>query len=434
MPTLPESQSATTSPPPNESEYASTSYSSSSASSASPTESSTVATTTVATTSEGVAGAASLKSSTSIPTSAIPSSSASITSVANNGTSSISSSQQHSSSTKISSGALAGAVVGAFAGGCILAFLVAFLCLRRRKKSPHPTTKKESSVLVSSNLPKSSRQSTRTVPNSSISGTNGTSKYMGTSAIDTIPLDLSSFVPEAADDSAVCRRVQTFFDQVSLHVDNYYSRPGSHRQLTSEMVARVNQYDSSLLGTSLATLLSNSRSQRPILTHTLLHALLLSIQPNSQEISLIPACYCLGAMERATDPLNAAVDRATFAWRMLTSYLFIKNDHASPAQLKSQKYSIQCFVNAFTETFASYSDPQFSEADRLAHLTSVARAAVDLGIWLFSQPCSFEFRWSTAISKINQVVVLPAVVKTRDEHGVRLAVPQTLLEAFARQV
>lgn len=118
---------------------------------------------------------------------------------------------------------------------------------------------------------------------------------------------------------------------------------------------------------------------------------------------------------------------------MLTSYLYARNDRASPAQLKAQEYSIACFANAFTETFAPYSDPQFNEADRLAHMTSVTRAAVDLGVWLFSQPCSFDFRWSTAASMINQIVVLPAVVKTRDEHGVRMMVPQTLLEEFTRQ-
>ncbi|KAJ5538393.1 hypothetical protein N7494_007872 [Penicillium frequentans] len=431
MTTFPESQSSTSSPFPTESEYISTSYSSFSTSSTSPTESSTVATTTFVTTSEGTTAAASLTSYTSESTSVVPSSPASSTSVANNTTSSVQSSQQHTSGSKISTGALAGAIVGAFAGGCVLALLVAFLCLRGRKKSPHLTAKEESSVFVSSIIPKSPRQTTRNVPDSSVSVTNGIPEYLETSTSDTSPLDLSPFVPEAADDSAVCMRIQTFFDQVSLHVDNYYSRPGLHRQLTSDMVARINGYDSSLLGTTLATLLSNSRSQRPILTHTLLHAILLAIQYKSQEPSLIPACYRLGAK---ADLFNASDDRAIFAWRMLTSHLYVSNDRASPSQLRAREYSITCFANSFTEVFAPYGDPQFNKADRLAHMTSVTRAAVDLGVWLLSQPCSFDFCWSTAVSKINQVVILPAVVKTCDEHGVRMALPQVLLEECTRQV
>lgn len=119
---------------------------------------------------------------------------------------------------------------------------------------------------------------------------------------------------------------------------------------------------------------------------------------------------------------------------MLTSYLYARNGRASPAQLEAQEHSITYFANAFTKTFAPYSDPRFNEADRLAHMTSVTRAAFDLGVWLFSQPCSFDFRWSTAVSMTNQVVVLPAVVKTCDERGARLAAPQTLLEEFTRQV
>lgn len=308
MAALTESQSSTGAPYSTESEYVSTSYTSFSTSSASPTDSSTVATTTVATTSESTTAAASLTPYTSKSISVMPSSTASTTSVANS-TSSIQSSQQHTSGSKISTGALAGAIVGAFAGGCILALLVAFLCLRGRKRSPHPTPMEDSSVFVSSIIPKSPRQTARNVPKSSVSVTNGTPGYMETSASNTVPLDLSPFVAEAADDSAVCTRIQTFFDQVSLHVDNYYSRPGLQRQLTSDMVARINGYDSSLLGTTLATLLSNSRSQRPILTHTLLYAILLAIQPKSQEPSLIPACYRLRAK---SDLFNAAGTALSF--------------------------------------------------------------------------------------------------------------------------
>ncbi|KAJ5769201.1 hypothetical protein N7520_003760 [Penicillium odoratum] len=447
MTTTSEYQSPASSSLSTESDYVSTSASPPSTSSASIIESSTVATTTTAaaaaatptttttttttTTNEGVALTASLTSYTGKSTSLMQSSSTSTTTVAKNSTLSIQSSQQNTPDSRISSGALAGAVVGAFAGGCILAFLVAFLCLRGRKKSLYPPAKEEPSVLVSSIPPKGPIQSTKNGPNASVTVANGNQPYSEVSAIGTIPLDLSAFVAEPADDSTVCTRVQAVFDQVSLHVDNYYSRPGSHRRLMPEMVAQINDFDSSLLGTSLATLLSNSRSQRAILTHTLLHAILAAIQSQSQGTSLTPACYRLGT---ENDLSNVADDRAVFAWRMLTSYLYIKDARNNSAQVKAQEDLITRFANTFTETFAPYSDPQFNEADRLAHMISVTRTAVNLGVWLFSQPCSITFRWSTTTPMVNQVVILPAVVKTCDEHGVRMAVPQTLLEEFTRQI
>ncbi|KAJ5623176.1 hypothetical protein N7490_011781 [Penicillium lividum] len=441
MTTTPEYQSPASSSLSTDSEDVSTSASPLSTSSAASTESGTVATTTAAaatptttattTTSESVALTASLTSYTGKSTSLMQSSSTSTMSVAKNSTLSTQSSQQNTTDSKISSGALAGAVVGAFAGGCILAFLVAFLCLRGRKKSPYPPAKEEPSTLVSSIPPKGPIKSTKIVPNASVTVANCNQPYSEISAIGTIPLDLSAFVAEPADDITVCTRVQAVFDQVSLHVDNYYSRPGSHRRLMPEMVAQINEYDSSLLGTSLATLLSNSRSQRAIITHTLLHAILAAIQSQSQEASLTPACYRLGI---ENDLSNVADDRAVFAWRMLTSYLYVKDARNNSAQLKAQEDSITRFANTFTETFAPYSDPQFNEVDRLAHMISVTRAAVNLGAWLFSQPCSLNFRWSTTAPMVNQVVILPAVVKTCDEHGVRMAVPQTLLEEFTRQI
>ncbi|KAJ5655125.1 hypothetical protein N7490_002128 [Penicillium lividum] len=422
--------STTTSSLTTESENAPPTSSFGSSFNASPAGSTTVTTitaTTATATSKSVSFTAYLTTYTSQSTPGILSISSSTTTVAKNRTSSIQSSLQHATHSKISPGALAGAIVGAFAGGCILAFLMACFWLRDRKKSPPPSVKETSSVLDSSILPKGPKQSTKNVPN-------GDLQNREASIIGPTPLDLSPFVAEAADDSTVCSRVQTFFDQVGLHVDNYYSRPESHRRLMPEMVAQINEYDSSLFGTSLATLLSVCRSQRAIITHTLVHAILLAIQPKSYGASLLPACYRLGPEASGIDIWNADDDRAIFAWRMFTSYLYVKNSRTNPAQLEAQEDSITRFANSINETFALYSDPQFNEGDRLAHMTSVTRAAVNLGIWLFSQPCSFEFHWPMNTPMANQAIVLPAVVKTCDENGVRMAVPQTLLEEFTLQI
>ncbi|KAJ5918353.1 hypothetical protein N7454_010728 [Penicillium verhagenii] len=337
-----------------------------------------------------------------------------------------------SSASHISTGALAGGIVGAFAGGCILAFILAFLLLRKRKHSQYPPAKDEDSGVISSVAPKGATQRVSQVGGASLAASQaGKPSYLKSLAAGAGTFDLAPFIAEAADDSTVSTRVQTLFDQVSLHVDNYYSTSGQQRRLTPEAVAQINQYDSGVFDTSLPTVLSNSRPQRPILTHTLLYAIMRAIQPQAQG-SLLPACYRLGPEANGRDTLDTD-DRSVFAWRMLTSHIYASKYSAIPAQLEAQNDSITRFANAFTEAFTPYSDPQFNEADRLVHLTSVCRAAAELGVWLFSQPCFFELGWLTSSSS-SKIIVFPHFTKTCDEQGTPLAVPQTLLQPVTRQV
>ena len=86
------------------------------------------------------------------------------------------------------------------------------------------------------------------------------------------------------------------------------------------------------------------------------------------------------------------------------------------------------FAENFTKAFEPYSSPEFTEAERSRHIHNIGKMATDLGIWLFSQPCSFEFRWNGSGISPDEIVTNPAIVKVADEHGQRLGVPQVLAE------
>lgn len=427
--------STTLSTSPSTSETISTTYSSSLAA--------TTTTTTSYAKSSGVrtSNSASISPSATVSSFAL-SSGINPTATGSNSTTSPDSTHSKSSSAQFSSGTLAGAIVGSFAGGLLLAFLAAFLFYRSRKQSGRAeagqrTWHGENDAMKG--------------PEQSIAGVSG----LATSAQPVKPLptasawgsrqlDLSSYVPQPADDSAVCMRIQVLFDQASLHIDNYYSRTSSNPHLTQDIVDRLGQYDSSYLPTSLATILSSPRAQRPVLTHTFVRSILQAIQPEAQTLSLLPACY--GSPRRETGVADTSMstnsklslksltnsiiidtDQATFVWRMVTSYLYTHNQ-TTPT---TSSGAIAEFAESFTKAFAPYSNPQFSEAERLRHLISVSKAAADLGVWLFSQPCSIEFRWTDAGFSGSQVVTIPAVVKVSDENGERLVVPQTLAEETA---
>lgn len=90
--------------------------------------------------------------------------------------------------------------------------------------------------------------------------------------------------------------------------------------------------------------------------------------------------------------------------------------------------SIAEFAETFTKAFGPYSSAEFTEAERSRHIETIGKMATDLGIWLFSQPCSFEFRWNGGGVSPDEIVTNPAIVKVADEHGQRLAAPQVLAE------
>lgn len=192
---------------------------------------------------------------------------------------------------RFGTGTLAGAIVGSFLGGCIIAFLIAFLLLRRRKRTPGSSTEREYSKSGLSESLSGPDKSLNKVPGSTVN-----TKFDGISNVtsNVEPFDLNPYIPESADDATICMRIQTFFDQVSLHIDNFYSRPDSTIRLNQEDKARIGEYDSPFLGTPLISLLSNARTQRTVLTHALVHSLVQRIHPGTQTQSLLPPCYSLG--------------------------------------------------------------------------------------------------------------------------------------------
>lgn len=113
---------------------------------------------------------------------------------------------------------------------------------------------------------------------------------------------------------------------------------------------------------------------------------------------------------------------------MLTAHI----QRTIPA-LERQEYTntrnkhIAVAADTFTVTFRLYANQQYTESSRLRHLTNVLQEAADLGVWLFSQPCEFEFVWTAA--EEGKFAVFPAMVKTYDEDGRRLAVKQDMVHA-----
>ncbi len=86
----------------------------------------------------------------------------------------------------------------------------------------------------------------------------------------------------------------------------------------------------------------------------------------------------------------------------------------------------------FSRSLAAWKNPKYKDDDRVQHLSALIIEAVDLGIWLFSQPPGFEFRWSRY--EENKIAIAPALVKVIDERGHKLAESQVVVKATTSQL
>ncbi|CRG83714.1 hypothetical protein PISL3812_01069 [Talaromyces islandicus] len=326
----------------------------------------------------------------------------------------------------VSKGALAGAIVGSIIGTAILAALAAWVLLRRSKSERRGFQRyereDESTAAISKSDP-SSRFLTAKTNNQNYP--DGASENLLLSS-----RRLSKYTLEPADDESVIGRVLGVFDQVSLHVDNYYSHSQPVASLSSPAeTARISAFDTPFLPAPLPALLENAKTRRTTITHALVRSLLLAIQPDSgTRGSLLPPLFTPGV--RTLDGNDdQELSQATYTWRILTAYL---SRHATPEATEEnqarQEAAINAFVENFTSSFAPYADPVHSPEDRARHLRSVTTAAADLGRWLFGQPCAFDFVYSGATAN-GEVVVLPTIVKVLDERGQRLATKAVLCQA-----
>lgn len=198
-------------------------------------------------------------------------------------------------SKQFSTGALAGGIVGALIGGFLLAFLAAFLFFRSRRRSTQVAPLEKSAP---------PREAPGKQPGEDFT------QFVGTTIAtphsnDHQQLDLAAIISEPADDGNISTRVQTFFDQASLHIDNFYSRASASPSLSQEAINRLGSYESSFLSASLVSLLAKPQAQRAVLTHVLLQSLMNAIKPEDQQCSLLPANFTLPSQRANGDASNS---------------------------------------------------------------------------------------------------------------------------------
>ena len=162
---------------------------------------------------------------------------------------------------RLANGTVAGIVVGVAVGLASITFLLTFLFLRRRRNSEDRKSRSETNDHHALNSMTPTYQSSQNSP----------LEPKGPMVTEH-PTTLSAFeshLPQPADDATVNARVKTTFDQIELHVENFYQR--SAESATKKMSGSIAMFDSQTLPESLTSLLEQSTNATPILKHALIY-------------------------------------------------------------------------------------------------------------------------------------------------------------------
>jgi hypothetical protein len=184
-----------------------------------------------------------------------------------------------SSNTKTTGGSSPGVIAGAAVGAAVVASLltcfIIFMFLRQTKKKKGRKNGKRRSAGgafmadVEKSLPREP---------------SGDGDFTSATRV------LQKHLPQSADDKTIRSSVKTLFDQVEVHVENFYQN--SPVQTSERLQEELRLVDSPHLSESIVTLLPRVRSQTALIKHCLLSYCVASISTEDDSVqSLLPADY-----------------------------------------------------------------------------------------------------------------------------------------------
>ncbi|MCJ1381371.1 hypothetical protein MMC17_004481 [Xylographa soralifera] len=323
-----------------------------------------------------------------------------------------------SSSGNLSNGAVAGVVIGCAVALSLLTFCATYLWMRsqnnRRKghRRERHGSLRTSTGRLSRKVPET-KQSIVTEEMNNIGATSSIQKYL----------------PRPADDKTVNNKIFGLLDNIAIHVENFY-RNTSPADL-SGLVAQLAQFNCPHLPESIVAMLERSKTPETLITHCLTELITASISPSRESTrSLLPSQFApLPSTDSFHKNQEPDVDCALFLWRMLSVYLH-PNLASNSIYTSHRKDLITQNAQSFTLAFSPWRSPKHSRDECVQSLTIIMESAAETGVWLYSQPCKFEFCWrSPADINAKKVDKSPELIKVRDENGVKLKEAQVIVES-----
>jgi hypothetical protein len=206
-------------------------------------------------------------------------------------------------------------------------------------------------------------------------------------------------------------QLSTLFEQIGLHVDNFYQASSSANrgtELTVEEQQQLHAVDSRHLPDSIAGLLPLAEDVRPLIKHIITDSIVTRLEYRGrievQHALLPPGLLETYRMMAASNQNDSAA--ALSQWRTQTlSMLGIKNVEAS------MNNQVKILATRLTRAFQPWALPRYSAEARTSHLRRFLGEAVELGLEIFS--LHDEVEWVCKApdrSSRDSIVVFPGLV------------------------
>ncbi|RMX86689.1 hypothetical protein D0869_02906 [Hortaea werneckii] len=209
-------------------------------------------------------------------------------------------------------------------------------------------------------------------------------------------------LPQSLDDHAIQNSVKVLFDQIQLHVENFYFNPQESIKIPPEAHERLSELQTPHLPGPLVDCMKSSRSVLPVIKHCLAHQVVQGMMAGQQP-RLLPLGF--------TQDAGTQTESAAFLAR-----------------------NIEMDVDAFTDAFAKWRNESQDVAGAKSHLEGLLKNAASVASTLFSQPSMYQFSWIYTPQYNRSVLIVPTFRKVTDEQGKALEQPQELMRPVAERI
>lgn len=351
------------------------------------------------------------------------------TSVQSNPTSASSENIEGSSNngSSLSTGAVAGIAIAMLIVGGVIAFIVAFFLFKRRNRKQGVNGGASTYTSYADSTPELVMMQQKSV---GLGGRNSPYVQVSQTPIaapiaSPIPLpapvqqssssDITSFLPPAAHDNAVQSRVSTLFGEIQRHVEIYYR--DVHASITPSIEPELARFGAK--DVNMVELLQDCSSPTTALKHALAAYVLGITGPKREEDgeTLFPE-ELNGVRVRNEDDTtpDTNLTAAMTLHRRLSVYLYTSTHSISnPRRSWNFQSDIREAAEHFSLTFFPWANPTASDQDKEEDLARTISEALELRIWLFGQPCTYEFEWEGTGRR--GVLICPTLVRRTDESG-----------------
>ncbi|KAI7472671.1 hypothetical protein KC357_g5676 [Hortaea werneckii] len=325
----------------------------------------------------------------------------------------------------VSTGALAGGIIGAALAAALVTGLVTFWYMRKN-------------AYRTSRASRHSDRHRRLYKDDKHAGLGaGRARRMElTSDASMSRASWEQYLPQSLDDHTIQNSIKGLFDQIQLHVENFYFNPHDPIKIPPEGHQRLSQLQTPHLPGTLVDCMMSSRSVLPMIKHCLAYQVAQGMMAGPQP-RLLPLGFTYACGDRnfsdSTGRKAVAARQAFNTWRVLTAY-FRQDANTQTESAALLARNIEMDVDTFTDAFARWRNGSQDVAAAKSHLEGLLKNAALVATTLFSQPSMYQFSWMHVSQKHRSVAVVPTFTKVTDEQGRPLEQPQELMRLIAERI